>query len=283
MISHTTALHVGAHKTATTHLQQSIAASLPALIERGVQFYGPTALRAGGQSLLARLDQDGVRHDLVQGATRLVLSEENFMGTLHVREGAIPKPLYRNGPDRIAQLADRLAPDGLELFLCIRDPADFLGSAYGQVLMGGKVMPFAAFRDANPLDKVDWVYLARRLSKVAGINQITVWRYEDYLPLFDQICTSMLGVGGVVTPVPKRVHQGLSGQAVDEMMKWHAAGETGALALLARDTYPIAGDVPAFDGFDASDRAASAEKYASQIEKILRIPNVRFLRRSAEA
>jgi len=283
MNSHTTALHVGAHKTATTHLQTSIAASQRALAEHGVQFYGPTVLRADGLSLLSRLDEASVSDDLVQGADRLVISEENFMGTLHVREGAIPKPLYRFGQDRVAQLAKKLAPNGLELFLALRDPADFLGSAYSQVLMGGTVMPFEAFRAANPLDKVDWLYLVRRLSKVAGVKQITIWRYEDYLPLFDQICADMLGVAGVVKPVPKRVHQGLSGLAVETMIKWHLAGETGPLALLARDTHPISPDVPAFNGFDDADRAASAAKYDHQIAQIEAIPNVRFLRPAAKA
>ena len=277
MNSHTTALHVGVHKTATTHLQQSIMAARPALAKQGVQFYGPTMLRENGQSLISRLDQGTVSDDLVQGAQRLVISEENFIGTLHVRDGAIPKPLYRNGPDRVADLAAKLAPNGLDVFLCLRDPAQFLSSAYSQVVMGGVVMPFEAFRAANPLDKVDWVYLLRRLNKVAGVKQITVWRYEDYAPLFDRICAQMLGIDGAVTSHPKRVHQGLSGAAVDAMIKWHLAGETGPLALLARETHPISTDVPAFDGFDAADHAASAEKYSHQFEQIARIPKVQIL------
>jgi len=275
-----TALHIGVHKTGTTHLQQSFMAVRPALVERGIQFYGPTLLRKGGRSLKARLD-NGRAETLLRGSDRLVISEENFIGSLYVRDGQIPRVLYRHAEDRLKQFAESLAPDGLDVFLCIRDPASFLSSAYGQVLMGGMVKDAAEFVAENPMSRADWVFLARRIAKTPGLRRLVVWRYEDYGTLFDRIAAEMLGAHGLVSPVAGKVHQGLSARAVAAMHDWADAGETGQLAILARETYPISETSPAFAAY--TDTTASAALYLEQQAKIARIPNVQFLMPDAKA
>ena len=47
-------LHVGAHKTATTHLQNSLADAAMALAAVGVMFYGPRDFRWGKPTLQTR-------------------------------------------------------------------------------------------------------------------------------------------------------------------------------------------------------------------------------------
>lgn len=275
-----TALHIGAHKTGTTHLQKSFMAVRPALVAQGIQFYGPTMLRKDGRSLKSRLD-NGRADKLRRGDDRLVISEENLIGSLYVREGEIPRVLYRQASDRIAQFSDVLAPDGLDVFMCIRDPASFLSSAYGQVLMGGMVKDASSFVAENPLARADWVYLARRVAKAPGVRRLVVWRYEDYGALFHRIAGEMLGASDLVSPVAGKVHQGLSARAVAAVHEWAAAGETGPLAILARETFPISGTTPAFAAY--TDTAASASMYHEQQAKIARIPNVQFLLPDAKA
>ena len=94
-------LHLGAHKTATTHLQHSLLASQGVLNAFGVQVHGPRSFRWGKPSLLTRFgiaetpkSRPRKPHpiafeELSQGARRLLLTEENFAGTLVNQRGRL--------------------------------------------------------------------------------------------------------------------------------------------------------------------------------------------------
>src|SRR6476469_7624088 len=90
-------IHIGAHKTATTHLQQTLAAIRPRLVEQGIDPIPLVALRASGlaRMLIERriatrmplLRGIAVRHlvagllgPLRQGPQTLILSEEKLLG-----------------------------------------------------------------------------------------------------------------------------------------------------------------------------------------------------------
>jgi len=94
----------------------------------------------------------------------------------------------------------------------------------------------------------------------------------------------MLGdAGALVAPIQTRVHQGLSAHAVNAMLAWQRAGETGPLAVLARETHPISDASPAFDGFTQAEQAASDALYSKQIGQISGMANVTVLRGEPEA
>ena len=94
----TVVLHLGAHKTATTHLQHSLIAHRIDLWQRGIRTMMPPHLRGGGQSLEALFDLPinrtvtghapnpaEVRAKLIGQAKRFVVSEENLLGVLQTR------------------------------------------------------------------------------------------------------------------------------------------------------------------------------------------------------
>ncbi|MBU2357421.1 MAG: hypothetical protein KKB02_00585 [Alphaproteobacteria bacterium] len=57
-----------------------------------------------------------------------------------------------------------------------------------------------------------------------------------------------------------------------------AAGADGPIVQQARDRFPVGPDTPAHDGFDAEERALSAEFYAVQVAEIAQMPGVTLLR-----
>ncbi len=294
----TVVFHVGAHKTATTHLQHSIIAQRMPLWDRGVRTYLPPHLRGAGQSLEQRFDLPinrdvadtgpgvaQVRADFIGRAQRVLISEENFIGVLQTRAGRVRLPLYPRARQRLDVLIAALAPDaGIDLCLGIRDPAGFLNSAYCQVLLGGHATAPDRFKMRHPLGAVDWVELVGRLRSTAGVNAVTVWRQEDYTTLFPTICTTLLGLdGAMVTPLGDRIHAGLSAMAVARTLEDRAGDKTvgdddGARAASARLTWPIGADMPAFDAFSPDEHALSAEFYATQTDAIAALPGVTLLR-----
>ena len=290
--------HIGAHKTATTHLQHSVGNVTDLLAMEGVQFFGPQSLRARGRRLEARFDlpfnprrevadtrpAQVVLDEMLQGGERLVFSEENFIGVLFDRESdgpphRIATPLYPHASVRLAALARRIAPDGIDLYLGLRDPAGFLNSAYGQALLAEHVVPEGRFRTQNPLSGIDWAELVARLRDTPGIGRITVWRHEDYAALFPRILTEMLGAPARhVTPIRRSVNPGLSERAVRETLDRWQAGETGPIAHAARAAHPVGPDQPAYRLYGEEDAALSRAFYDEQLRLIAQMDGVTLLR-----
>lgn len=273
-------LHVGAHKTATSHLQRSLNEVRPELAASGVQVYTPNHLRSAGASLAERLGLPGfaksapesVRAEglvrLVRQGRRLVLSEENFVGTLYVARGRMEWPLYPRAVPRVETLIEALAPVPVSLCLGLRNPADFLSSVYSQMLMGGRLITAEAFRKRHPPERVDWVDYAKRLS---GIAPLTVWKYEEYSAVFGQICEALLGRDAPqVPPVEARVHPGLTQDAVDAVLE-------GEEVQAARKRFPIGAGRPRFSTFTEDEIAAAGVFYDAQWDAIRALPGVRVV------
>ncbi len=287
----TVVFHVGAHKTATTHLQHSIIARRLDLWDAGIRTMMPMHLRGEGQSLQARFDlpinravtghapqPEIVRAHLTGQAHRLVISEENFIGVLQTRKGSIRLPLYPKARMRLGMLVPLLAPQGVDLCFAVRDPATFLNSAYSQVLMSGLLISVAEFKADNPLGAVDWVDVIERLRTTPGVNSLTVWRYEDYNPLFGRICETLLGPDGVpVSPLMNAVHGGLSAAAVARVFERAAIGESGKLAVDAREALPVGADLMPFDAFTPEEKSLSSEFYQVQMLQIAAMDGVTVL------
>lgn len=287
VVSHIT-LHLGAHKTASTHLQRSIgAADLP----DAVRFVGPQGLRGKGRSLPERfgfpldpkrqppspVDPARALAQLAQGAARLVLSEESFAGKLQTGWGRIPNPLYHAAPDRVARLVKALQSAGvahIDLCLAIRDPATFLTSAYSQVLHGRRMIAADKFRAKNPFELIDWHDYVTRLRGVPGISSLTIWRYEDHAAVFDKITQAL--VGQAVAPLPEVVQPRMSQAAMDAAMLAKEFG-VGGVARDAALALPITPQNPAFTLYDSYAQLRSDAFYAAQCAAIAAERGVTFL------
>lgn len=282
-------LHLGAHKTASTHLQQSIYA---ANRSGSVKFLGPRKLRDPGQTLPDRfgfpLDPAksaalpappaGVLSGLANGAARLVFSDENFAGKLQTGWGRIPTPLYFTAPARIGALTQAIAGAGgppLDLCLGIRDPAGYLTSSYSQILHGRRVVKPEKFRAKNPFGIVDWVDYIARLRAVSHVGSVTVWRYEDYATLFPQICMTLLGTDRV-TPAAGRAQQRLSAKAMEAILLAKSL-EFGNVVAEAAATYPVSGGFAPYALYDPADHLASAALYAAQWAALITMDGITTL------
>jgi hypothetical protein len=193
-------IHIGAHKTATTHVQEILTLMRPQLVARGVDFVDNHAVRRSGlaKALLERrlaTRLPGLRGRAVAalmaerldplraGPTSFVLSEEKLMGgSLQ----AFAEPIYP-AVERIVPLLASLrgrAAGGAEvtLFLSIRSFARQMPSAYVQEL---KFSPPIAGGFDNLKARVlarppSWFELVARIRAAAPGVPLRVWRQEDY-------------------------------------------------------------------------------------------------------
>lgn len=205
-------IHLGAHKTATTHLQDALSEAREALLEAGVDALPTTALRAvgfpppagradwrllaGGWAMRRRLE--AAVAPLRRGPRVLAVSEENVLG---LSTGLLSDPLYPGAENRLRRLRPLARAGRLQVFLSVRDPAAALPSAYAQVLRSRPVPGgFAAVRAQALAAPPSWSALARRIIAALPGAPLTVWRFEDYVRDAAPATTAFLGCA----PPPRR-------------------------------------------------------------------------------
>lgn len=207
-------IHVGAHKTATTHLQITLETARFQIKDLGSNFLPHQAARKffsgspyGRWSSQMAQTMPFVRPVLLQKKTTELLkklrreaqvtgpmafSEEDLLGnTLCILEGKLypnPKKMHM-----VAQLS-RNAP--LRIFLTIRSLDGYLPSAYAEALKG---VPLAQsdFRDAVErfsASSLHWTSLISRLYRIAPQAQFEVWNFDDYGTNWRELHRALLGV-----------------------------------------------------------------------------------------
>lgn len=287
-------VHVGAHKTATTHLQRRLQSSSAALRQRGAAYYGPAALRGEVplSSLLAwpgrwpeveagwraRLDADEAA-----GMERVVLSEENLLGSMTPGELFDPGGrLYPHAGPRLAALFALLGRRPVTVAMAVREPGSFVTSAFGMWLLGGGGALIEEFlRDADPA-VFRWSELARRLLVEGGTPRLTVWRFEDYPHLRNRVLARLLSAERVaVVRTRRRALVGWSQAAYDAFVaRVLEAGPDDSLAEMARTSREAH---PRLEGMQPMrvlpeallDRTAAA--YPRDLDALRGMPRVRWI------
>lgn len=287
-------LHVGVHKTATTHMQASLRLSRARLNAAGVSYWDLKTLRAGGSDVADHLQlaegrlASGVKQ-MLDGHDRLLISEENML-RLPYKMGEGPNPiLYERGHQLIAQMGQGAPEQQVDVALSLRDYAGYFRSLYTQTLMGGYFPSFKRFITRSSYDVCTWVHLVDRIHALPNVLRIIVWRYEAYGMLVQTIFAGMIGEDlGTIPLVPERSRSGLSEQAV-AALRDHQARDPGhnrrlhkiprrPIAQAARDAFPTGAQYPKFDPSQAADLKLSAQRYAADIAEIAAMPKVHLLK-----
>jgi len=284
-------LHVGAHKTATSHLQRSLQKNRPALRAIGTRFL-PTnryrddlahlqgALR-DGRALDSILDEvEPVILKSAQGMGRLILSDENTLGQLP--RVAKEDRIYPWGRDRVARTLKVLGEFDVSLFVSIRNPATFLQSAYSESLLHGPFQGFQRFASPFSATALRWSRLLEELREVANGRAITVWRQEDYPGIKNKVVGALSGgePPADFTFLDKRPRPGLSARALEQLGQWSEAGRDirdEALIAHAAKLFPKGKDWPAPDYFDTATAAHLTRNYDEDCAKIAGMEHVRLL------
>lgn len=187
-------VHIGAHKTATTHLQDTLELCQDELKNLNIQFFPREQFR----NELVFLSQDKIFADTKTSeflkrytissklfsscdrTTTLVLSEENILGnileSLDIKPYPSPRLNFVNYSKNLTQV---------ELFMSIRSFADFYPGAYITAL---RFNPLEALRKKDSLlEKLEsglmpsWVEVVKRVQAIVPDHQIKCWTFSDYL------------------------------------------------------------------------------------------------------
>lgn len=184
-------IHLGAHKTASTHFQALLAANPGWLSRHQVHAVPMPAFRPAFTAATAAAYRkmpvpdawEAFLASLPPGST-VLLSDENILGEARMASpAAVPYPQML---PRLLHLLELLGlpPDpsarDLALLLAIRDPGHALFSAWKEGQRWRALPDFATWLGRGRRDRPYWLRLVERLRDALPGVPVTVWTYEAY-------------------------------------------------------------------------------------------------------
>ncbi len=277
---------VGAHKTASTHLQQTLLAARETLAARGVALIGPRAARVHLKPRWQAETPDpaaaaAVLHHLCPGAGHVVILEENILGTtargfLYGPRGA----LYPWGVRRLAAVLALFPGTSPRVGLAIREQGSHLASCWAEQILHGPWQPFRLYAAGLGPGRPQWSSLARRLAGPAG--ELTVWRYEDHRRLLPRVidwATGLPGLGATLPPAEGLLRAGPSEAAVrflERRMAEDPARDHRLTYRRVRMRWPRP-DHPPFQPWTPAEAAGYAADYAEDLRRLAADPAITLL------
>lgn len=287
-------VHLGAHKTATTHLQDTLEAVMPQLAGFGITYVPRETFRGAGglpefgaihrMLCSAGLSRPGLPaghwlRELGRQAEILLLSEENLLGSA---SDLLHRNLYPQAVSRLQTLRQAAGNASMSVFLAVRSLDTLLPSAYAQRSRFGRSRPgeFESVRKLALQQPVRWLHFVERLVKIFPPADITIWRFEDYTAAPERFLSELCGVSALHFPVletPSSTRSPsaeaiLATEQLDPGMS-RKARERAAITICENDT-----GNRRFKPFSPAEASLLAEAYAKDLATIRsRYPGIRFL------
>jgi len=194
-------LYLGAHKTATTHIQKLLDANREKLITNNIKLSIPDDIRAKWLPALYEYSNlhnikylSAIKSECPENGTWIV-AEENISGTSY--EFKIHSGIYPNLKNRLNSIKSIFKDDNIELFFSIRSYDSFYRSAYLEVVRNRGYTPFTDFYDEKRYKNNSWVNVLDALISIIPEENITLWCYEDFREIIPDLLRGLTGLDSV--------------------------------------------------------------------------------------
>ena len=277
-------LHLGAHKTATTYIQQALEQSSDALRARGVGYIPlgemrPAITRSIGLSGIARGRAARRVLDRYCDCRTLILSDENIPG--------LPVPgrrglYYPRRRFRVRRLLRKLPRADVRIFFAIRAYDSFVSSMYSEIIRHSPFVAPDLYLKGVDIDAFDWRRVIASFVGMVGAERVTVWRHEDLASVQDRLFDLLTaGHGECVQPPAEAVRPSLSTEAVARLvaLQTHLAPfEIRAQVEKVSREFPRGPGNPTFSAYDAERAAELRQRYARETSRLADdFPGIRLL------
>lgn len=299
-MTRTVRLYLGAHKTASTHLQHMLMNSADLVARHGTRMAEPLTLRVSGWMTAffqaARQHQSGeiapallaqLRAQLPEDGGDLMLTDENILGT--PREMLEGWGVYAFAGRRLKTLAAIFHDCRVEAFMSMRSYDSFFASLYAEVVRNRGYVSFDPFQTLSQEDGWSWQNTVGDLVEASGAENVVVWDYADFRALIPELVVRLSGVADsapIIAAYPSRpTRPSLSQPAMDIIKSLApAVGAAAALSLTEKlaTHYSVENGAPRFEPFTSEQHDAMQQRYRTDIAAITsRWPALTMLRPDA--
>lgn len=285
-------VHVGVHKTASTHLQRTLEAQTEHLRQQGIDVLTPDQISAHIAAYRpGRLDRlslrlrgslpGGVRRreaarfaaalrPLWTGAPEALLSAEHFVGK---PSAALLDPMYRF-LHRLEIAHEMVGDRPLEVYVAIRSLDGFLPSAYAEALrwpfeQRQRFETLAARARANP---PSWLGVIDRLRRAAPRARLRVWTYDDYRRDARALCSALVGRDlAPMEELPRPAETATpSAEAVRQVEAMGLPETSARIPIVARifKENPATADCLPFNPLSPEDRARLRARFEADLAEL---------------
>lgn len=197
-------LHLGAHRTGTTTLQEYLRRHRPGLAARGVLPLLPAALRGPDLRGLVQRNGAGPARAALSaiisaaregGAAVLLVSEENLCGNLRglLRDGQ----LYPGLAARLSRLAPALGAGPRRIGLALRPQAAWWGSVLAFAVSRGLHLPDGGEGARLAAARRGWADVVADVAAAFPGAEIVVWSFGTHLAHPRLLAEGLAGVAGL--------------------------------------------------------------------------------------
>ena len=284
-------LHLGAHKTATTYIQNGLSVSADALNKHEVYIVPTIDFRNSIKKInknshpinrfalvrswrASQLYQDYLRQAKKASCSRMVISEEGFLGSIHqlTNEGRFyqHEKLKRN----LIPCVSHLKGHPITAMLAVRSYDSFFTSAWCQTVKEQGYRTFdEALKKQLMLLKRGWFdVISDILNILPESSQLRVWRLEDFKKDENSVFSELVGSGNVghMTLPKKNMLPGLSKQAVTQLENLQLRGEPSPRPVVLEmvKKYSKFKGFDDFSPWDEVEKGVLVERYAADIARI---------------
>ncbi len=279
-------IHIGAHKTATTHLQFTLNMHRAYLADAGVDYLPREKVSRNLQMLKLtrraglldwRMWLDGIPMERrIQrglaparcGATTILLSQENFLGN---PRQLLTDPIYLQAESFLAPMDALSRRSDLHIFLSIRPFEDIVPSAYAHMRARWPMAEhFDAIRNRIIRQPLRWSELVGRIRKVVPGARMHLWTFDSFLNQPNAVMSRFSGVDiptGPTAPVPTKTRSP-SREAMERLEKLDQAMAPKAYHEAARQIANNDDGTGKYSPFTDSERRFLQDVYGEDLEKI---------------
>jgi hypothetical protein len=273
------ALHLGAHKTATTYIQKALDQSREALLAHGVGYPSLDRIRStvtrqldfaafGLAGSAARLLND------YSDCERIIVSDENIIGGLKPARGT--KIFYGRRRARVGSLVRRLKPNPVKVYFAVRSYEQFVSAIYCEYIRHNAFIDAHSYLSRLNLPGFSWTDVVATFVELVGAQSVTIWRYEDFPALEEDVFGALSGGRADLVDRPAvKLRESLSAEAVEALRrleKTHGrAKEIRSRVKRVEADFPKGPNCPAFSAFSRTDAEDLRARYDDEISGIERL------------
>ncbi|MEA2047497.1 MAG: hypothetical protein U9O64_03520 [Campylobacterota bacterium] len=283
-------LYIGAHKTATTHIQSVLEANEELLMKNSIRVSTPNRLRPKWIQLF----MEYCHHNRVSNKEELlalsptrgtwIFSEENFVGNSYELSQA--STLYPNILMRLKCFVALYPKAKIELYFSIRSYETFYRSTYLEVVRNRGYLPFNHYYKETLFQSKSWVNVIEMFSQVIPQENITLWCYEEIHHLMPEIINLMTELNNAKKLIKNypiiKTRESLSQKSLEVLASLSSAmsqEESKKIVEVINNKYPLSDKYPKFIAFDTEKAEQFRIKYQQDIVNIKnRYPKIKFLK-----